>query len=284
MLHVQIKLLSFTLCIFFLVACEKNSDPKSEKNITPEPVVEKVTEQVDTLIESSCKLTMGWEPWEPYHYQDQDNKVKGLDIELMEMIARETNCEITYLRGNWKALLEGIRNGDVDFLTGASITEKRKKYAKFSVGYRTESFRLFIRSGELEKYPGYNMRALIDDGFRLGITMDYIYNDEVNSLQDDPVYAEKIVAVSTGLINFAKLLDSEIDGFLEDPVVGRSSIRRNGLENEIELHPYTINTGDVHIIFSRASVEDEIIDKFNRALTSITADGRHQRLMNKYTN
>lgn len=211
-------------------------------------------------------------------------KVKGLDIELMEMLSKETSCEINYLKGDWKELLQAVKKGEVDFLTGASITEKRKAYANFSVGYRTESFRLYIRSGELEKYNGYSIKALIDDGFRLGITMDYVYNDEVNSLLDDPANSDKIKAVSTGLINYSRLLDGEIDGFLEDPVVGRSSIRRQGLENEIDLHPFVMNTGDVHFMFSKASVNEEIIERFNRALATIKTDGRHQRLMDKYTN
>jgi len=169
-------------------------------------------------------------------------------------------------------------------LTGASITDKRKEYARFSDGYRTETFRLFVREGEANKFPGHNIKALIEQGFRLGITMDYIYNDEVNSLQDNPDNADKIIPAPMGLINLSKTLEGEIDGFLEDSVVGRSSIRRQGLEDQIELHSYEINSGDVHLMFSKASVDNNIVDRFNVALAHIRADGRHKRLIDKYTN
>ena len=202
----------------------------------------------------------------------------------MEMIEKETGCGISYQKGNWKVLLIALKNGNIDFLTGASINDNRKQYASFSDGYRTESFRLFVRAGEAEKFSSYNMKSLIDSGFRLGVTMGYIYNDEVNSLLDDPANIDKIIPVSNGLINFAKLLEGDIDGFLEDPVVGSSSIRRQDLKNQIESHPYEIHTGDVHIMFSNASVDEEIIQRFNQALANIRSDGRHKELIHRYTN
>ncbi len=127
------------------------------------------------------------------------------------------------------------------------------------------------------------MMALVDNGFRLGITMGYLYNDVITDLQDDPARADKVMPVSSGLINFAKLLEGDIDGFLEDPVVGLNSIRRQDLVDQIEMLPYEINTGDVHLMFSKASVDEKVIVLFNQALAKIRADGRHQQLMEKYT-
>ena len=276
------------MATFLLIGCDKSEDsspqPQSDKTVTNQTV-----EESSKIIEETCSLIMGYEQWEPYHYlvsnkNNQEQQVKGLEIELMKMIEIETGCDIEFQKGDWKLLLAKLKDGDIDFLTSASINDNRKQYARFSDGYRTESFRLFVRAGETEKFPGYNLKSLIESGFRLGITMDYIYNDEVDSLQDDPANAEKIISVSTGLINFAKLLEDDIDGFLEDHVVGRSSIRRQGLENDIELHPYEINTGDVHIMFSKVAVDEEIIEQFNQALAKIRSDGRHQKLMDKYTN
>ena len=271
------------LYLAFITGCSDSSNNEPVQNPQVKPVSTPLT--IEATSESEvCALKMGWEPWEPYHYQENGLPVKGLDIEMMEMISSETNCHITYVKGDWKELLASLKKGDVDFLTGASINERRKQYAKFSDGYRTESFRLFVRTGELQRFSGHNLKALVDAGFRLGITMDYIYNNEVETLLDDPTNAKNIFAVSTGLINFSKLLENDIDGFLEDPVVGRSSIRRQALENQIELHPYVINTGDVHIMFSQVSVSEDVIDKFNHALAKIRHDGRHQRLIDKYTN
>ena len=284
MLTFQRYLFSSIIAIFILSGCEQPEKLQTKSNAPDNTKAEKARKATESKSAEVCQLIMGWEPWEPYHYEDQEKQVKGLDIELMELIKVETGCKINYQKGDWKTLLTDLKSGKIDFLTGASITDKRKVYARFSDGYRTESFRLYVRSGESKSFSGFNMKTLLDNGFRLGITMDYIYNDEVNSLQDDVTYFGNIIAVSTGLINFAKLLEDDIDGFLEDPVVGSSSIRRQGLENQIELHPYKINTGDVHVMFSKVSVDESIIMNFNKALAKIRMDGRHERLMDKYTN
>ena len=280
MIKLQQPFIYLFLTSILLLGCENTNPPEPSVKPSTAQKTESPTEQVAA---DSCQLVMGWEPWAPYHYQDYEEDVKGLDIEMMGMITAETGCEITFQKGEWKGLLQLLKAGKIDLLTGASINEKRKKYAVFSDGYRTESFQLYVRTGEAAKFKGHNMKELVKNGFRLGLTMDYIYNDEVNSLQDNPDNADKIIAASTGLINYSKLSEGDIDGFLEDPVVGSSSIRRQGLEQQIELHPYIINTGDVHVMFSKSSVNEDIISRFNQALAKIRSDGRHKALMDKYT-
>jgi len=281
----QILLIS---SLFFVSNCNDSSNQSIEPSYEQVGDSKGSTSKSDQAAEQSveeCQLMMGWEQWEPYHYREVggSDAVKGLDIELMSMISEEIDCNISFVNGQWKHLLRQLNAGEIDFLTGASITEKRKQYAFFSDGYRTESFRLFIRSGELNKFPEYNITSLLQDGFRLGITMGYVYNDEITTFQENHSFEQNITSVSNGLINVSKLLESEIDGYLEDTMVGSSSIRRQGLENQIELHPYTINTGDVYLMFSRRSVTQELVNKFNHALARIRSDGRHQSLMDKYT-
>ena len=281
---------SIILVISFLLisACGDSSSQQSQQAKSSEPTPAKVETAsavpAQEVAAEKCSLTMGWEPWEPYHYEDQEQKVKGLDIEMLTMISKEMGCDITFQKGEWKELLHAVKTGSVDLLTGASVTESRREFAHFSDGYRTEKFSLFVRNGESDKYQQTNLTSMVKEGFRLGITMDYIYNHEVDELQDDPELNKNVYPVSVGMINFSRLLDNQIDGFLEDPVVGASAIRRQGLENKIELHPYAINTGDVHIMFSKSTITRERVNEFNMALDKIRKDGRHKRLMDKYTN
>lgn len=284
MLNLLKKLSLISAAMVLLMACGQSAEPQINNKSSDKNNQESISKNVNNPEIELCKLTMGWEPWAPYHYEDQNREVMGLDIDMMEILQKETGCEISYQKGDWKTLLLALKNGKIDILTGVSINDKRKEYARFSDGYRSESFRLFVRAGEISKFSGNNMKAFIDNGFRLGITMDYLYSDEITELQDDPANSEKIIAVSSGLINFAKLLEETIDGFLEDPIVGQSSIRRQGIEKQIEMHPYEIITGDVHLMFSKLSVEEKIIVRFNQALAKIRDDGQHQKLMDKYVN
>ena len=232
----------------------------------------------------SCQLTIGWDPWEPYQYQDVGGSVKGLDIELVEAMAERADCGLMYAENDWAALLNRIREGAVDVILGATKTEDRDSYAHFSEPYRSESFGLYVRSGEAGNYSEKTLRDLLDKSFKIGVTNQYIYGDEVVTLQDDPNYSSKFHAVSVGEANFEGLRNFEIDGFLEDPFVAAAVIRRKGLHRDIEAHPIVIETGEVQLMFSRASVSDDVINRFNAALVELKQDGTYEELMQKYRN
>ncbi len=231
-----------------------------------------------------CQLTIGWDPWEPYQYQDVGGSVTGLDIELIEAMAGRAGCDLMYEENDWAALLNRVREGAVDVILGATQTQDRASYGWFSDPYRSESFGLFVRSGEANNYSDNTLAALLDKSFKVGVTNQYIYGDEVMALQDDPKYSEKFQAVTVGEANFERLRNFEIDGFLEDPFVAAAVIRRKGLHEDIEAHPIVIETGEVRLMFSRASVSEDVVNRFNASLAEMKQDGTHESLMQKYRN
>ena len=265
-------LLSFT---FLLTSC--GEAPKPEKKVEEKPKAEAVS------ILNKCKLNMGWDPWEPYQYLSVENQVRGLEIDLVGAIAKEAGCELNFVQKNWMNLLNGIRNGSIDLLGGATKTEAREQFAYFSDNYRSESFILYVRTGESEKYSGKSLKELLSEGFKLGVTQDYIYGEQVSKLQDDPALGANFVSVPTTEVNYFNLIQNNINGFLEDPFVAAYTIRRKGLQDEIQTHPLEIHSGDVSIMFSKKSVSEETVNAFNAALAKLKQDGRYQKILNKYS-
>lgn len=231
-----------------------------------------------------CEITLGWDPWEPYQYQDVDGTVVGLDIELVKVMADRAECTLSYEENDWAALLGRVRDGVVDIVLGATLTENRQAYAHFSEPYRAESFGLFTRSGEASNYNQDSLQALLESTFKIGITDQYLYGDEVTALQDDPRFADQFEPVRVGEANFAKLMNFEIDGFLEDPFVAAAVIRRKGLQDDVEPHPIVIETGNVRLMFSKASVSEDVVRRFNEALAAMTQDGSYEKIVKKYEN
>lgn len=231
----------------------------------------------------SCQFTMGFDVWEPYQYIGFGRKVQGLDIELINLVAEEINCDVNYKQGSWGDLLSLLKEGKVDFVLGASITEERKSFALFSDAYRSEEFQLYIRADEEHRYRQASVADFVRDNHKLGIIGEYFYGDELTSLMDDAKYSSLFKAAFMGEINLARLIDSDIDGFLEDSFVGASLIRRKGLEKLITPHQAKINTGDVYVMFSKISVKPEIVDQFNAAMRRIKNNGKYDLLIQKYS-
>ncbi|WP_196139897.1 ABC transporter substrate-binding protein [Aliikangiella sp. G2MR2-5] len=269
-----------TILSMLVISC--GEAPKPEKKEKAVAKQETAPPKVESVL-SKCQLNMGWDPWEPYQYLSPDNKVRGLEIELVGAIAQEAGCELKFVQKSWMNLLNGIRNGSIDLLGGATKTVAREQFARFSDYYRHESFILYVRSGESEKYKNKSLKQLLEEGFRLGVTQDYIYGDQVTQLQDIPELASKFTSVPTTEVNYYNLIQNNIDGFLEDPFVAAYTIRRKGLQEQIIAHPLEIHSGDVSIMFSKNSVNEETVAAFNDALKRLKESGAYKKILDKYS-
>jgi len=231
----------------------------------------------------ACELTMGWDPWEPYQYLTPDDHVRGLEIDLITSMAKQAGCSIKFVQNDWMNLLKGIKTGSIDLLGGASKTPAREEFATFSDAYRNESFVLYIRTDKAAEYADKTLVQLLDNKFRLGVTEDYIYGDDVADIQDDQKYASQLVTVPITEVNYYNLIQNQIDGFLEDPFVACYTIKRKGLSSQISASSIEVNSGNVSIMFSKVSVKAETIAAFNKGLATLKANGEYQKILDKYS-
>lgn len=262
---------------FALTSCDNAAPPAETETTAAAPAV------VEETPAETCHLTMGWDPWEPYHYLNPVGEVNGLDFEIVSAIAADAGCEVSFERDSWANLLRRIQDGSVDLISGATLTSDRESYAHFSEPYRTETFALFVRAGERDQFQGATLRELMDAGMKIGITDAYIYGEEVRSMQDDPAYAEQFFSADLGETSAGRLLDGEIDGFIDDIFVASAIIRRRGLEEDIETHPVDIGgSNDVRLMFSRTSVSDELVTRFDQSLAHLHETGEYDNIRDRY--
>ena len=231
---------------------------------------------------SACALTMGWDPWEPYHYMDIGGVVRGVDVELVRAVAQAAGCEVELVRDDFAILLDKLRAGEVDLLTGATATPQRQAYASFSVPYREEKFQLFVRSEDVERYRDATVPQLLRAGFRLGFTAGYYYNQELEALEADPAFAGQLVAAGTGDLNVERLLDHEIDGFVEDQFVAATIIRKRGLEDVIGQPVITVSSKPVRLMMSKSSVSPALARSLDLALAGLRDSDQHAAIVTKY--
>jgi len=283
------RLLSLLIILFILGGCQPAESPDSADSATAgtAPATETAeptatAEDPHAQREETCHLTIGWDPWEPYHHIGSSGHVEGLDIDLVKAAAARTDCELAFQQGSWASLLQLVRGGELDLLLGATPTSERSTYARFSEPYRQESFELFVRADELERWSDMTLVELLDSGFRLGITQGYVYNEEISRLLIEPDYQGQIIEAAVGDLNFTHLMDYRIDGFIEDPFVTTSIQRRRDWGLSIEPLPIDIRTGEVHMMFSRESVSPETVERFNQALADLRESGEYERILNRY--
>ena len=269
-----------SLIIVFLLtlaACD-GVDPGKDKAVPTENAAAYVAPEPA----EECTLIVGWDPWEPYQYQDLGGELRGLDVELIRGIATRIGCKTRFLASDWASLLEMLKKGEVDMLPGATKTAGRAKFAMFSDPYRDETFALFVRAGEKGRFKADSLSDLLKRGFRIGVVSQYLYGEEITALQDSAEFGDLFVSVPISELNFSNLINFEADGFLEDPFVAAAVIRKKGLAEEVESHRIVIKTGEVRLMFAKASVERSLVDAINVALQEHESDGSFAALLDKY--
>ncbi|MCZ6715854.1 MAG: transporter substrate-binding domain-containing protein [Gammaproteobacteria bacterium] len=264
------------VCLLVLSACDNGAAPGQGKTL---PIAETPPEPAE-----DCTLVVGWDPWEPYQYQDLGGELRGLDVELIRGITARIGCKTRFLASDWSSLLEMLKKGEVDMLPGATKTMRRAEFAMFSDPYRDETFALFVRTGEKGRLNADKLGDLLERGFKIGVVSQYLYGDEITALQDSAEYGDLFVSVPISEMNFSNLMNFEADGFLEDPFVAAAVIRKKGLAEEVEAHPIVIKTGEVRLMFAKASVEQSLVDAINVALGEQESDGSYAALLEKYLN
>jgi len=280
--------------IFFVAACEKPPTQQSQQN-SSEPTArapaqnsqsssapsESTTSQ-DVNTEQSCSLVMGFDVWEPYQYIGLGRQVRGLDVEMVQVIAKRIGCVVTFKQDSWLNLLRQLREGDVDFVLGASITESRKQFAWFSDAYRQEIFQLYVRADDQHKYRQVSVADFVTDGNRVGVIGAYFYGEKLSSLMESERYRKQFVPAFMSEMNVVRLLDGDIDGFLDDAMVGATMVRRKGLNSFVAEHQAAIKMGNVYVMFSQKSVSLDLVKKFNRAMAVIKSNGQYDEIVQRY--
>ncbi|MBF0452213.1 MAG: amino acid ABC transporter substrate-binding protein [Candidatus Magnetomorum sp.] len=227
-------------------------------------------------------FSIGWEPWTPYQYEDEQKNLNGLDVELVKTIIKNMNCDIVYKQLPWKRHLAYIERGEIDLAAAASKTPEREAYSLFSLAYRKESTVIFVLKGGSQKYPLKQLADIKNSTFQLGITNGYFYGETFAELMKDDDFKKHVQGVASDTINIKKVLKNRVNGFIGDIYAGVAALKEAGVRSQFEIHPMPVYSSDVYIMFSKKTSTPEDVDKFNQTLKILKENGALEKIFKKY--
>ena len=227
-------------------------------------------------------LTTAWEPWPPYQYLDEDNRLTGLDVELLEAVAASAGYSMKFRKLPWKRHMEHLKRGSVQVAAGISYTVKRTKFLFYSRPCRLETVRLYVRRGETAAMQLTSLADLIGSPFVIGVQAGYYYGPLYESLKSKARFLDHVEEIEAGDANFRKLILKRIDGVLSDTYVAAATLRSLGDAQKVEVHPMTIYSDRIYFVFSKKSVDPKIVEAFNRAIERETLAGTLQAIIGKW--
>lgn len=232
----------------------------------------------------ACQLKASWEPWEPYQFKDKSGKITGLDNDLISAVAKQAGCSIKLENMPWKRALKMLENGGLSLTSGASKTSEREVYAYFSDAYRDESVSIFILKANSGKLKFNSLDAFAKAGLTIGTTRGYHYGDKFMGMLEKKSIKGQISESSSDEKSLKKLAAGRADVVLVDKYAGAALVKSMGLSSKVAIHSLTVNSDDIHFMFSKKSAKPDLVKKFNNALKQLKSSGEYDKIVNRYLN
>lgn len=255
-----------------ITACSKFSEAPDNKKVT-------------RLVDTPCSIRMGFDPYAPFQYTDAQGRARGVDIELVEAMAALAHCHVSFVDrdANFNEIVADLIHGKVDLMADMTKTSDREQYALFSNPIRLEQFSLFIQSGASGRWKIKSFDDVVKiHHLRIGITSGYYYGDIVEELRNDANGKERFLEAESSSENFVNLLNGAVDIVLEDPYVADLLIQREKWQARVYRLGFQLPGSIVYLMFSRASVSEQTVSRFNDALEILRANGLYQTILERY--
>lgn len=235
-----------------------------------------------TEAHSECEMRAGFEQWEPFQFKDNNGHFAGFDLEVVKTVLEEIGCKANFIETSWQRLMVSIENGSMDVAMGASKAPEREAYAYFSIPYRDETYALFLRKSDSDKYNIRKLEDLVENHLRFGIVRGYYYGKPFNEAMKNPKFKDIVEETRDDDTNIIKLKTGRIQGCFIDPYTGVTKLKKMGLLNEIVKSNFAVNSGTIHAMFSKKSVSSGRVKAFDNGLQELITSGRLAEIAQKY--
>lgn len=229
-----------------------------------------------------CQLKIALEQWPPYVYSKPNSAPTGLDLELAQAIFREAACILQLLPELPTARRQRqFEQGALDVLLAASDTAERRKIARFSIPYRTETVGVFVRSEHLPRYR--RLRSL--DGL-LAMQASLLapkvgwYGTAYAKLQPQLLAAGHLSTFLNFQQGIRMLEAGRADLILGDSAALRYEARELGLA--ISPLPVSVLRAPVHLMLNKNTTTEAELELLNAAIMRLEKQGVLAEIRNRY--
>ncbi len=217
----------------------------------------------------------------PFFIQDENNKWKGLSIELVEALLRETGHTPKYVPLPFARGLRYVRFGQADMMLNMTVTEERKEFMHFVGPQLDETILLVVKKGS--NLPITSLNDFKKMPKPIGIELGKVYSKNFEEKRATDEEFENILEMVNEVDSNEKKLDgSRISGFLGFGYNVFYQIKTNPLYRNFMVHPFIINRDYVYFGFSKKRFSEKQLYLFQEAYDRAVKNGEFEKIKNRY--
>ncbi|MDR1606446.1 MAG: ABC transporter substrate-binding protein/permease [Streptococcaceae bacterium] len=208
----------------------------------------------------------------PFEFQNSAKKYVGIDVDLMNAIAKSQNFTISMDFVGFQTAVDQTQAGHADgMIAGMSITDERQKVFDFSDPYFTANATLAVKSTttNIKSYKDLKGKTV---GVKNG-TASQAFIDK-----NKAKYGYKVKVFDAADTMYESLNTGSINAFMDDEPVIKYAVLQ-GKKFAMPIKPEKI--GEYGFAVKKGS-NPELISMFNAGLAKIKANGDYDKIVAKY--
>ncbi|MFF7061618.1 transporter substrate-binding domain-containing protein [Pseudomonas sp. NPDC008258] len=221
-----------------------------------------------------ARLRLVADNWPPF--TDASMAGGGLATSIVTTALARAGYAASVEEAPWARALLGVSEGRYDVLINAWQNDARALVGQFSSAYLTNRIRLLQRTGEVFRYQ----RQSDLYPYSIAVVRDYAYSPEFDGdtrLNKVPVrnFSSAVRMLAAGRVNLA----------VEDEYVARYNLQREpqDVRDGVMLVEPPLGENTLHILVSLKHPEHaRIVERFERAIVAMKADGSYTRLLRQH--
>lgn len=234
-----------------------------------------------TLAQES--LVVGWVNWQPFSFRNEQQQLRGLDVELLDAIFQRAGYQARFSEMPWARVLHELQFGTIQVGMSANMTAERQQYARFSHPYREEETVIVVRRQDAERWRGITTLDQLANtpDFHLGLLKGFDYGDTFRQLMTQPDMQPRL-QMRLRLEQLLKMLQGgRIQGFILDPH-GLQEWRNQGTLPD-DLHILLrIELTPVHLMLSKESTTETHLQRINQAIEQLKQSPDYRQILDRY--
>ncbi|WP_432206788.1 amino acid ABC transporter substrate-binding protein/permease [Paenibacillus lautus] len=208
----------------------------------------------------------------PFEFQDASGKFVGIDMDLLDAIAKDQNFKYEIKPLGFNAAVQALEANQVDgVIAGMSITDERKQKFDFSDPYFDSGVVMAIRQDQesIKSYEDLRGKKVAvktgTEGYSFAESISSKYGFTIVPFDDS---AQMYDDVKTG---------NSVACFDDFPVLAYGVKQNNGLKIVTDMEP-----GASYGFAVSKGRNQELLQKFNAGLINLKASGEYDRIKEKY--
>ncbi|MFC3852899.1 substrate-binding periplasmic protein [Salinispirillum marinum] len=229
--------------------------------------------------------TYRWTEDPPYTYSSSEapDGVSGIEADIARTVLNLMGCEVVFVEMPWARALAELRAGRVDIVGGAFDTPERREFAHYAQQGSVSPNVLFVRAEDAAKIAWQSFSEFLVSDFNLGAQIGVNYGPEYYDALEQGTLGDRLTLVPDRTLLWQMLDRKRIDAVAASYLTGLMEIADRGFQGQIVKTNIQLSSDPAYFIFSKASVDEDFVARFDEAHAAVIQSGHLQTIIDAHT-